>query len=41
MMVEEHWESVIGGELLIVRKYDLKTILKVRSITCRRYTRRR
>ena len=28
MMIEEHWDSVIGGELLIVRKYDLDTILK-------------
>lgn len=27
MMAEEHWDSVIGGELLIVRKYDLNTIL--------------
>lgn len=26
-MAEEHWDSVIGGELLIVRKYDLTTIL--------------
>jgi hypothetical protein len=28
MMAEEHWDSVIGGELLILRKYDLDTILK-------------
>lgn len=28
MMAEEHWESVIGGELLIVRKYNLQTILQ-------------
>ena len=28
MMVEEHWDSVIGGELLIVRKYDLDKILQ-------------
>ena len=27
MMEEEHWDSVLGGELLIVRKYDLNTIL--------------
>ena len=27
-MVEEHWDSVIGTELLIVRKYDLDAILK-------------
>ncbi|MFB3917341.1 MAG: hypothetical protein ACE14M_11465 [Terriglobales bacterium] len=26
-MVEEHWDSVIGTELLIVRRYDLQTIL--------------
>lgn len=28
VMAEEHWDSVIGGELLILRKYDLDTILK-------------
>lgn len=28
MMAEEHWDSVIGGELLILRRYDLDTILK-------------
>ena len=28
MMAEEHWDSVIGGELLIVRRYDLQTILQ-------------
>jgi hypothetical protein len=28
MMAEEGWDSVIGGELLIVRKYDLQTILR-------------
>jgi hypothetical protein len=27
VMVEENWDSVIGGELLIVRKYDQQTIL--------------
>jgi hypothetical protein len=27
VMVEEHWDSVIGTELLIVRRYDLDTIL--------------
>jgi hypothetical protein len=26
-MVEEQWDSVIGTELLIVRRYDLQTIL--------------
>lgn len=26
-MLEEHWESVIGTELLIVRRYDLQTVL--------------
>jgi hypothetical protein len=28
VMVEEHWDSVIGTELLIVRRYDLDTILR-------------
>ena len=28
VMVEEHWDSVIGTELLIVRHYDLNTILR-------------
>ena len=28
MMAEEHWDSVIGGELLIVRRFDLQTILR-------------
>ncbi len=28
VMVEEHWDSVIGTELLIVRRYDLQTILQ-------------
>jgi hypothetical protein len=27
VMLEEHWDSVIGTELLIVRRYDLDTIL--------------
>jgi hypothetical protein len=27
MMAEEQWDSVIGGELLIVRRYELETIL--------------
>ena len=27
VMVEEQWDSVIGTELLIVRRYDLDTIL--------------
>jgi len=27
VMAEEHWDSVIGTELLIVRRYDLDTIL--------------
>jgi hypothetical protein len=28
VMQEEHWDSVIGTELLIVRRYDLDTILR-------------
>ena len=28
VMAEEHWDSVIGTELLIVRRYDLQTILQ-------------
>jgi hypothetical protein len=28
LMAEEHWDSVIGTELLIVRKFDLETILQ-------------
>jgi hypothetical protein len=28
MMAEEHWDTVIGGELLIVRKYEVDKILQ-------------
>ena len=28
VMAEEHWDSVIGTELLVVRRYNLETILR-------------
>ena len=28
VMVEEHWDSIIGTELLVVRRYDLDKILQ-------------